>query len=119
MVKIDGDFAEYNIVVEQYKTKTVCMRDGSGRVIKDEEGKSIKEKIDVYKGFKVVPTFILREGITLYGPAQTIKNQTLKTRCTIFDKFTNKFYVVKHTTEEIAVSLRSDKYECLGFKIGR
>lgn len=117
MIRLKDDFIELDVIVEKYITRLVCVRNSKGKPMKDEDGKNIKEKIEKYNGFQVVPTNFAREGITLYGPVTNDKNKLLKTRSTIYDKFTNKFFVVNHRTEEIEKSLKTNNYKPIGFKL--
>lgn len=119
MVKDKGDFVQYDVMIERYKTKMMCVRDPKGKIMKDEEGKSVKERIDEYTGFQLVPTMFQKEGITLFGPVSNNRNQIMKTRSTIYDKYTQKFYVVKHTLKEIEDSLIGPKFEFSGFHLSK
>lgn len=113
MIKDKGDFFELNIVVDKVKKKLVPLKQGK-KFILDEDGNKIQEEIEKYDGYYVVPTTFYKEGITLYGKATNDKNKIYKTRATIFDKYTQKFYIVKHTDEEIEQALL--KRSTIGFK---
>jgi len=115
MIKDKGDFIELDVLIEQFKEKTVGVKGEDGKIKKDDVGKRVKEVVQEYTGFKLLPTTFSKEGITLYGPVTNHRNQILKTRSTVYDKFTQKFYIVKHRILEIETTL--NQRAIVGFKI--
>lgn len=116
MIRDKGDFINLDIIVEKYKTKLIDVK-VNGKVALDETGKKLKEKVEIYNGCVITPTSFAKEGITLYGRALNHKYQIYKKRATIYDKFTQKFYVVNHTPEEIEQGLL--RRSSVGFKMSK
>lgn len=117
MIKDKGDFFELDIVVEKFKKETRSLRI-KGKFILDENGQKVLEEREIYAGFVLNPTSFLKEGITLYGKTLNHRYKLYKKRATIYDKFSQKFYVVNHKPEEIekSLTLRSSS---IGFKINK
>lgn len=116
MIRDKGDYIELDVVVEKYK-KTIISVKLNGKPMLDENGKKIKEVREKIIGFFTVPTTFLKDGLTLYNPHVNEKNQVLKTKCTVYDKYTNKFFLVNHKASEL-----DQKLSCkstIGFKIGQ
>lgn len=116
MIKHKGDHIELKVIVEKYKKKIVDSKIGS-KFLLDETGKRVKEAIEVYSGYLIVPTSFHRDGITLYGNSITSKFKLYKNRASVYDKYTNKSYLVYHTPEEIEESLKFR--HSVGFKINQ
>jgi len=109
------DYIEIDVIAEKYKRKLTKVKGEDGNFIK--EGKKyVKQYTDSYIGSYLVPTTFYKEGITLYSPAITMRDTVLKTRCTIYDKYSNKFYLVNHSKEELDKALiKEDKPHSVGF----
>jgi hypothetical protein len=113
MIKDKGDFFELDIVVEKFSRKVRNLK-VNGKFILDEEGNKMKEEKEIYMGYVLNPTSFLKEGITLYGKTLNHRYQLYKKRSTIYDKFSQKFYVVNHMPQEIEKALLRRSY--IGFK---
>lgn len=97
MIKDKGDFVDLDVIVEKYKKKRVR--------VKQEDGTMATEYEERYAGFYTLPTTFCKEGIVIWGPVANQKNKVLKTRATVFDKYSGKFYLVKHKPSEIEKSI--------------
>lgn len=116
MIKENNEFIELNVVVERFKKKEKIVK-VNGKPLVDEEGNIVKEVIEVYNGFFLVPTGFLKEGLTLCGSTPNDRYKLYKKRSTIYDKYSQKFYVVNHKKEDIYKGIYSRPQ--IGFKIGR
>lgn len=116
IIKDKGDDFELKVIVEKFKRVLVNVK-VDGKYMLDENGKKIKEEVEKYYGDILVPTTFRKEGIVIYGETPNHRYRVQKTKSTIYDQYSNKFYVVKHTTDEIekAKSLRS----IVGFQLGK
>lgn len=115
-IKESGEWITLNVIIEKYKQKFVNVKVG-GKVLKDEEGNNIKKEIDIFVKEVLVPTKFLKEGITMQGQTPNHQYRVQKTKSTIYDKYTNKMYVVKHTLDELGESL--NKRSIVGFQLGK
>jgi choline kinase len=115
MIRDKGDFIEMDVIVEKYKKRKRIVKDSDGNKVLQESGKTLKEYVNKYNGFFTLPTNFIKECITLYGPVSTQQNRVMKTRSTVYDKYSNKFYVVNHPFQEIEKTLNSRP--SIGFKL--
>lgn len=116
MIKDRGDFVELKVIVEKFKRKLVNVKE-NGKFLLDEHGKKVKEEVEQYKGDIIVPTNFYKESIRVFGKTANHRYQVQKTKSTIYDRDSQKYYVVKHTLEEIYQALR--KRSVVGFQIDR
>jgi hypothetical protein len=117
MIRDKGDWIEFDIIIEKTRNKKVKIIGPDGSPLKDEKGNFIKETIEEYTGINVLPTTFLKEGITLHGSVLNGRNKLLKTRATVYDKYTQKFYLVKHRPEEVEQKL--NQRSSVGFQFRR
>lgn len=117
MIKTQGDFIELAVMIEKYKKVREILKDQDGRAILKTNGKPEKHYVSEVSGFFILPTNFMKEGITLYGQVYNERNKVLKTRSSVFDKYTNKFYLVKHEYQELQEALIEKDRQHLGFQV--
>lgn len=117
-IREKDEYIEVDVVAEKYKKKLVKVKDTDGRYIK-QDGKYVTELVDVFVKSYLVPTTFYKEGITLYAPAIAQNDRIIKTKSTIFDKYSNKFYLVNHSIIELDNILKINQYNPgqVGFSI--
>ncbi len=115
-IKDDGEWIEFNVIIEKFTSKVVNVKI-SGKIIKDENGANLKERIDRFDREVLVPTNFLKSGISLVGRTPNHQYRIQKTKSTIYDTYSQKNYVVKHTVDEIKEAL--GRKNPVGFQIGR
>lgn len=111
-----GDWIELNVIIEKFKKKLVVAK-MNGKPLKDEDGKIVKQEVEVFEKEVLVPTRFLKSGITMNGQTPNHRYQVQKTKSTIFDSYSQKMYVVKHTQDEIEAGLSNRG--AVGFQIGK
>lgn len=116
MLRDKGDYLELDIIVEKFKKQTRNLK-VNGKYVFDELGNKIKEEREIYTGYIIVPTAFSKEGITLYGRTLNHQYRIYKNRSTIFDKYSQKLYVVNHKPDEIEQGL--NRRSSVGFKINQ
>lgn len=117
-IREKDEYIEVDVIAEKYKKKLVKVKDSSGNYVK-QDGEYVKELIEVFVKSYLVPTTFYKEGITLYAPAITSNDKLFKTKSTIFDKYSNKFYLVNHSISELDHILKVNEYnpKQVGFSI--
>lgn len=117
-IRQKDDYIEVDVIAEKYKKKLIKVKDNDGNYIK-QDGQYVKELVEVFVKSYLVPTTFYKEGITLYAPAITSNDKLFKTKSTIFDKYSNKFYLVNHSISELDHILKIDEYnpKQVGFSI--
>lgn len=115
MIIHDNGWMLLNVVVEKIATKVVDLK-VKGKLVKEEDGSVVKQVVEYVEKEVIAPTKFIKDGITLVGNEINSKYRVLKTKSTIFDKYTGKTYTVKHRPEEISAVLEQKNY--IGFKVG-
>lgn len=100
MIKDKGSYFQLDVIVEKFKKKVVDVKI-AGKSVKDEHGRKIKEEIDVFVKDIIVPTTFYKESITIYGITLNDNYKLQKNKTTIYDKYSNKVYVVNHSVDEL------------------
>ena len=114
-LKDQGEWIILNVVAEETKDKLVDVKIG-GKVLKDQEGNKIQKTVEVVVKEVLLPTGFLKSGITMVGSALSDRFRPYKSKSTIFDTYSQKHYVVKHTPEEIREGLINKP---IGFRVGQ
>jgi hypothetical protein len=116
MIKDNGDYIQLDVIVEKFRKKVVNVKI-AGKPVVDDNGNKVKEEVEEYYGDILVPTNFYKTDIRVYGMTPNHRYRVQKTKSTIFDRSSNKFYVVKHTLDEIRKGL--DKRSIVGFQVGK
>lgn len=102
----DQNDIELKVIVPIIKIKQVLVETETGPMIIDKE--IFQKEIIQRKVFKI-------EGIKSYGEYITTKNTIAKQRCTIFDSYTGKEYLVRHNYKEIKEIVSPSKRPMCGY----
>lgn len=108
-IKDQGAWIEFNVVMDVYKDKEKLSKDADGNKVTNVEEVFVKEVL--------VPTSFLKDGISLIGTTINNKNQLRKTRTAIYDTYTQRTYVVKHTRDQVQQGLINKPI--IGFQVGK
>lgn len=115
MIKDRGDYIQLNVVLERFRKKIVNVK-LNGKPVLDDNGKRVKEEVEEYIGDVIVPTVFEKDGIKMYAMTPNHRYRVQKGKSTIYDSNSSKFYVVKHTLDEIEQGIK--KRSIVGFRVG-
>ena len=103
----DQNDIELKVIVPIIKIKQVPVETEQGTMYMEKE--IFQKEIIQKRVFKI-------EGIKSYGEYITTRNTIAKQRCTIFDSYTGREYLVRHNYKEIKEIVSPSKRSHLGYR---
>jgi len=108
MIRTDLDDVELLLIHPIYKTKRFHKRLENGETQHYEKQVVIKE-LRVHRWFR-------REGIVGVQEYITAKNTIAKNRCLVLDKYSNQFFAVFHSVQEVREAIKTKPTHIRGFQ---
>lgn len=108
MIRTDLDDVELLLIHPIYKTKKFHRRLENGETQHYEKQVVIKE-LRVHRWFR-------REGIVGVQDYVTSKNTIAKNRCLVQDKYSNQFFAVFHSVDEVRKAIKIKPTQIQGFQ---
>lgn len=102
-MRTNNQEVELKVVVPIYKVKKIY----------NEQTNNYHEEESFHKEL-IVRKWIKKDAISSYGETLTTKNTIAKSRCIIFDKYSSRDYIVKHSVDELREVLNGGNH--IGYK---
>jgi hypothetical protein len=109
MIRTEQDDVELMLIHPVYKTKTFHRTTNDGTLEKYDKQVIIRE-LCVHRWFK-------REAIIGVQEYITSKNTIAKNRCLVLDKYSNQFFAVFHSVQEVRDAIKIKPKNKIGFNI--
>jgi hypothetical protein len=109
MIRVDQDDIALLLVHSIYKTKLINRKTADGK-------KEVLEKQILVKELRVNRWF-RKDGIIGVQEYVTSKNTIAKKRCLVYDKYSNQYYLVNHSVEQVRKAIKYIPKNQIGFVI--
>lgn len=109
MIRVDQDDISLLLVHSIYKTKFINRKTPDGKYEVLEKQVLVKE-LRVNRWFR-------KDGIISIQEYVTSRNTIAKKRCLIYDKYSNQYYLVSHSMEQVRKAIKYIPKNQIGFVI--